>query len=54
MAITYTYIPFGRKIDKIALQIPHLPLQGLPKITQIGLFGLIILHLATLAKTTGK
>jgi hypothetical protein len=22
MAITYTYIPFGRKIDKIALQIP--------------------------------
>jgi hypothetical protein len=40
-------LPFGRKIDKMALKYEHLPLQDLPKFTKIGIFGLIIHHLAT-------
>jgi hypothetical protein len=47
----YTY---GHKIYQIAGKCkkwPHLPLQNLPKVTQIGLFGLKIYHLATLAKS---
>jgi hypothetical protein len=43
----YRNIPFGRKIDKMAIKYQHLPLQDLPKITQIGIFGLKIYHLAT-------
>jgi hypothetical protein len=45
-------IPFGRKMDTTAIKWQHLPLQDLPKFTQIGIFGLKIYHLATLAHPT--
>jgi hypothetical protein len=42
------YISFGRKVEKMATKIPHLPLQDLLKFTRIGIFSLKIYHLATL------
>jgi hypothetical protein len=59
MATKYTKwsqnMPNGRKIDHIVKNIPnsrkisqHLPFQDPPKLTQIGIFGLKIHHLATL------
>jgi hypothetical protein len=51
-------IPIEHKITKWPLNIPnghkiyqHFPFQGLPKFTQIFIFGLQIYHLATLLKT---
>jgi hypothetical protein len=43
-------IPNGRRIDQMTIKYVYyqLPLQGPPKFTQIGSFGLNIYHLATL------
>jgi hypothetical protein len=42
--------PNGHKIDQMGVNViyQHLPLQDPPKLTQIGIFGLKICHLATL------
>jgi hypothetical protein len=43
----------GRKIDQNGHKIDqHLPLQGPPKFTQFGTFGLKICHLATLIQVS--
>jgi hypothetical protein len=49
MATKYTEWPINIQNDYKLYQ--HLPLQGPPKSTQIGIFGLKIYHLATLQTT---
>jgi hypothetical protein len=56
MTTTYTKwplnVPFGRiYVDKMVIKYQHLPLQGLPKLSEIGIFGLKVYHLATLEVT---